>query len=132
MEPNESLEETAEREALEELGIKIRINQVIATLHVTLASKRTGQEIKIHPFVALHATYIGGQLKQEYAANRKITLIRKDKCRSLLQDLEIPKEYECMRPYFYVSREAIREFMLTDLFLYSQSTTSLNNQLGMT
>ena len=109
MEQEESVEETAKREALEELGIETKVNRVIASFHVTLASDKTGQEIEIHPFVALHVTQVGGQLKSEYAPNRKIVLIGKDECRSLLQDFEIPKEYECMKPYFYISREIIRE-----------------------
>jgi len=115
MEQNESIEEAAKREALEELGIEIKINRAIATFHVTLASNKTERETKISPFIALHATHVGGQLKKEYATNRKIVPIRKDECKSLLQNFEIPREYECMKPYLYVSRKIIREYLINRL-----------------
>jgi len=110
---SESIEDAAKREALEELGIEIKINRAIATYNVTLASNKTAQEIKIPPFIALHATHVGGTLKEEYAKNRKIVLIKKDECADLLRDFEIPRKYECMRPYLSVSKEIIRELLIS-------------------
>ena len=110
VEENESIEEAAKREAAEELGLEIKINRILKTFHVTLISRETGEQLKIHPFIVVYATCTGGQLKMEYAPKRKIFLIRKDECDSLLRDFEVPEEYECMKPYLYISKETIREF----------------------
>ena len=110
VEQNESIEEAARREAFEELGLEVRINQVIKAFYVTLNSKETKERLKIPPFIVVHATPIGGQLKTGYAPNRKVVLVRKDKCDSLLRNFEVPKKYEWMKPYFFVSKETIREF----------------------
>ncbi|MDH5459944.1 MAG: NUDIX hydrolase [Candidatus Bathyarchaeota archaeon] len=110
VEQNESIEETAKREAAEELGLEIKINRIIETFHVTLISRETKEQLKIHPFIVVHATCIGGQLKTEYAPKRKIFLIRREECDNLLRDFEVPEEYECMKPYLYISKETIREF----------------------
>lgn len=110
VERNESVEETAKREATEELGLEIAVNRIIKTFHVTLISEETGERFEIHPFIAVHATPLKGQLKAEYGPKRKIFLVGKDKCDNLLRDFKIPEEYECMKPYHYVSREIIGEF----------------------
>lgn len=110
VEPNESIEEAARREAFEELGLEVEVNQVIKVFCVTLNSKETKEQLRIPPFIVVHATPIGGQLKTGYAPNRKVVLIRKDKCNNLLRNFEVPKEYEWMKPYFFVSKETIREF----------------------
>lgn len=110
VEPNESIEEAAKREAIEELGLEVKINRIIKTFHITLNSGETKERLKIHPFIGVHATCIGGQLKTEYAPNRKIVLVRKDDCNNLLRNFEVPEEHEWMAPYFHVSREIIREF----------------------
>jgi 8-oxo-dGTP pyrophosphatase MutT (NUDIX family) len=111
LEHGESVEEAAKREASEELGLGVRINQTIKTFHVTLISKETRERLKIPPFIVVHATYIEGQLKTQYAHNRKILLVKKDDFKSLFEDFVIPEEYEWMKPYFYISQEAIREFL---------------------
>jgi len=110
VEQNESTEAAAEKEATEELGIKIKTNRIIKTFHVTLISRETKEQLKIHPFIAVHATFTGGRLKTEYAPKRKIFLVRKDECHNLLQDFQVPKEYECMKPHLYISKETIRDF----------------------
>jgi len=111
VEQNESIEETAKREAAEELGLEIKINQIVRVYHVTLVSRQTRDQIKIPPFIAVHATPLGGQLKKEYASNRKIVLIKKKHCKSLLHDFEIPREYQCMKPYHYISKEVVRQLV---------------------
>jgi hypothetical protein len=107
---SESIEDAANREAFEELGVEIKINQITETFHVTLISRETGEQLQINPFIVVDATYVGGQFKTEYAPKRKIFLFKKDKCDSLLQD-KIPEEYECMRPYLCISKEIIRGFL---------------------
>jgi hypothetical protein len=111
VEPDELIEETARREASEELGLEIKINQVIKAFYVTLISKETGEQLKIPPFIVVHATLIGGKLKTEYAPNRKIILVKKKHCKRLLQDFRIPNEYECMKPYHHVSKEVVRQIV---------------------
>lgn len=111
VEQNESIEEAAKREAVEELGLGVNVSRIIATFDVTLISKHTGGHLKIPPFVVVHATPTGGKLKEKYAPNRKILLARKEGCNVLLQNLEVPREYEWMKPYFCVSREVVREFL---------------------
>jgi len=108
---NESIEEAAKREATEELGLEVKVNKIIKTYHIMLISTRTKEQLEIPPFIAVHATCIGGRLKTEYAPNRKILLAKEDECNSLLVDFEIPEEYEWMKPYFYVSKQIIREFV---------------------
>lgn len=110
VERDESLEDAAKREAFEELGVEIRINKIAETFHVTLISRETGEQLQIHPFIVVYATYIRGQFKTEYAPKREIFFLRKDECQSLLRDLTIPEEYECMKPYLYISKEIIRKF----------------------
>jgi len=110
VEQNESVQDTARREATEELGLEIKIDRIIRIFHVTLISRETGEHLKIPPFISVHVTPIRGQLKTNYAPKRKIFLIKKDEYGNLLQDLDIPTEYECMKPYLYISVETIREF----------------------
>ena len=110
VEQNESIEEAAKREAAEELGMRIIINRIIGTFHVTLITRKTEEQLKIHPFIVVYATFAGGQFKAEYAPKRKIFLWRKSECDSLLQETRVPQEYECMKPYLYVSKEIVREF----------------------
>jgi 8-oxo-dGTP pyrophosphatase MutT (NUDIX family) len=110
VEQNESVEEAARREAVEELGLEVKVNKIIKTYRVTLSSVRRKDELEIPPFIAVHVTCIGGQLKTGYAPNRKILLARGDECQNLLLDFEVPKEYEWMKPYFYVSKDVIKEF----------------------
>jgi len=111
VEHSESIEEATKREAVEELGLEVNIGQIIDTFNVTLVSRETGEHLKIPPFVVIHTTCAGGHLRREYAPNRKVFLVRKDECDSLLRDFEVSEEYGWMRPYFYVSREAIRDFL---------------------
>ena len=111
VEQNESIEETAKREAAEELGLEIKINRIIKTFHVTLISRETREQLKIPPFIAVHATPIRRKLKTEYAQNRKIILIKKKQCKSLLHVFKIPKEYECMKPYHRISKEVVRQIV---------------------
>jgi len=115
VEPNESMEDAAKREATEELGLEVSINRIFKTFHVTLIARKTGELLKLHPFKVLHVTPIGGKVKKEYAANRKIILIKKKECRSLLHDFEIPNEYECMKPYHYVAKEVVRQLVIAKL-----------------
>lgn len=75
VEQNESIEEAARREAFEELGLEVRINQVIKAFYVTLNSKETKERLKIPPFIVVHATPIEGQLKTGYAPNPAPTKI---------------------------------------------------------
>ncbi|MDH5746959.1 MAG: NUDIX hydrolase [Candidatus Bathyarchaeota archaeon] len=110
VEEDESIEETAKREAAEELGLEIKVDRIVETFRVTLISRKTGEQLEIHPFIVVHATGTGGRLKTGYAPNRKIVLVRKDECDGLLRELEVPEEYECMKPYLYVSKETVREF----------------------
>jgi ADP-ribose pyrophosphatase YjhB (NUDIX family) len=112
VEQNETIEEACEREAAEELGVKIKINRILRTYHITLISEKTGEQLKIHPFIVVQATYTGGLLRTEYALNRKILLVGKDECDNLLRDFEVPREYECMKPYLYISKETVREFVM--------------------
>jgi hypothetical protein len=110
LEQNESVEGAAKREAMEELGLNVKVNSIIKMYHVTLNSVRTEEQLKIPPFIAVHATCIGGRLKKGYASNRRLLLVGKDKCHNLLMDSEVPKECEWMKPYLYVSKETLREF----------------------
>jgi len=110
-EQNESIEEAAEREAVEELGIEVNVSRIIATFDVTLISKATREHLKIPPFIVVHATPTAGRLKKKYASDRVILLVRKGECNILLQHLKVPKKYEWMKPYFCVSREVVREFL---------------------
>lgn len=110
VEQDESVEEAAKREAAEELGVRIIINRIIGTFHVTLIARKTGEQLKIHPFIVVYATFAGGQFKTEYAPKRKVLLWRKSECDSLLRDFKVPEEYECMKPYIYISKEIVREF----------------------
>ena len=112
VEQNESIEETAKREALEELGLEIKVNQVAKEFRVTLISKKTKEQFVIPSFIIVHATPAKGKLKLEYAPNRKILLVRKKDCRKLLHSFKIPIEYECMRPYYYVSKEVVRQLAI--------------------
>jgi len=106
---NESMEDAAKREAAEELGLEIKVTRVTKTFHVTLVSRETGERLKIPPFIVLHTTPIGGRLKTEYAPKRKIVLVKKEHCKDLINAFKIPKEYECMKPYHYISREVVRQ-----------------------
>jgi len=111
MEQNESIEETAKREALEELGLEIKIERVIKTFNMTLVSKETRKQIKIPPFIVVQVTPIKGQLKTDYAPNRKIILIGKKHCKHLLDYFKIPEKYKCMKPYYHISKEIIRQLI---------------------
>lgn len=111
VEQNESIEEAAKREAVEELGLEVNVSRIIVTFDVTLISKETGEHLRIPPFVVVYVTPTGGKLKDKYAPNRKILLARKDECSILLQNLEVPRECEWMKPYFCISREVVREFL---------------------
>lgn len=111
VERNESIEKAAKREAPEELGLQVEIYRMIKTFHVTLISRDPREQLKIHPFIAVQATYTGGQLKTECAPKRKIFLIRRDECENFLRDFEVPEEYECMKPYLYISKEIIQDFL---------------------
>ena len=108
---NESIDDAAEREAFEELGLRVNASRVIATFDVTLISKGTREHLKIPPFVVVLATPTGGQLKKKYARNRKILLVRKSERNTLSQDLKAPPECEWMKPYLCVSREVVQEFI---------------------
>jgi hypothetical protein len=109
VEQNESVEEAAKREALEELGLGIKINRGVKEFHVTLVSKKTKEQLVIPPFLLVHAMPVKGQLNAEYAPNRKILLVKKKDCRKLLQNFKLPAEYECMKPYYDVSKETVRQ-----------------------
>lgn len=111
VEQNESIEETAKREAEEELGLKVDVRRIIKTLHVTLTAKETRERLRVHPFIAVYAVRKGGQLKAEYNPRRKISLVKKGECCQLLRDLDVPKEYECLKPYLHTSKEIVREFL---------------------
>lgn len=109
IERNESIEEAAKREAAEELGLDIKINRIIKRFHVTLISRETREQLAIPLYIAVHATPIRGKLKTDYAPNRKIVLIKKKNCKSLLHGFKMPEEYRCLKPYHYVSKEVIRQ-----------------------
>lgn len=111
-EKNESIEEAAKREAVEELGIKVNVSRIIATFDATLISKATREHLKIPPFVVVYATPVGGKLKKAYASNREILLVRKGECNVRSRNLEVPRKYEWMKPYSCVSREVVREFLI--------------------
>lgn len=110
LELNESIEEAAKREAAEELDLEIEVDRIIKMFYVTLVSKEITEQLRIHPFIVVRAIYSGGQLKTEYARKRKILLVKKDERDTLLQYFQVPKEYECMKPYLFVSKETVREF----------------------
>ena len=112
VEQNESIEETAKREALEELGLEIEVNHVVKQFCVTLISKKVQEQFVIPPFIIVHATPVKGKLRVEYASNRKILLVKKKDCRWLLHSFKIPVEYECMSPYYCVSKEVVRQLAL--------------------
>jgi hypothetical protein len=112
VEQNESMEEAARREAFEELGLEIKIDCIIKEFHTTLISTKTKEHLIIPPFIVVHATFVRGQLNTEYAPNRKIILIEKKNCKELLQDFKIPKDYECMKPYYYISKEVVRQLAM--------------------
>lgn len=107
VEQNESIEEAAKREAAEELGLKVNIDRFIAKFDVTLISKDTTEHIKVPPFIVVHATPSGGQLRKEYAPNRKIVLAGKREL-YIPQNLIVTSEYEWIRTYFLASKEAVR------------------------
>lgn len=109
VEQGESIEKAAKREALEELGLEIKINHAMKEFHVTLMSKKTKEQLIIPPFTLVHAVPVKGQLNAEYAPNRKILLVKKKDCKKLLHGFKIPTEYECMSPYYYVSKEVVRQ-----------------------
>ena len=111
VEQSESIEDAAKREAVEELGLEIKINRIVKTFHITLISRDTGEQLKIPPFIVVHTTPIKGQLKTGYAPKRKIILVKKKHCKNLLHGSRIPKEYECMKPYHYISKEVIRHLV---------------------
>jgi len=111
VERNESVEDAARREAHEELGLEIKVNHVLKTFHVTLISEKAKTQLKIPPFIVVHCTPLGKKLKREYAPNRKIVLTEKKNCNTLLYDLEVPRTYECMKPYYHVSREVVQELL---------------------
>lgn len=111
IEKNEFIEDAAKREAAEELGLEIRINRIVKTFHVTLISKETKEQLKIPSFIVVHVKPLRGQLKKEYARNRKIVLIKKKHYKSLLQSFEVPSKYECMKPYHYISKEVVRQLV---------------------
>jgi 8-oxo-dGTP pyrophosphatase MutT (NUDIX family) len=112
VEKNESIEEAAKREALEELGLEIKIDRIIKEFHITLISTKTKEQLVIPPFTVVHATFVRGQLNTEYAPNRKIILIEKKNCKELLHNFKTPKDYECMKPYYYISREVVRQLAM--------------------
>jgi 8-oxo-dGTP pyrophosphatase MutT (NUDIX family) len=111
VEQNESIEEAAKREAVEELGLEVNTSQVVATFNVTLVSKGTRERVKIPPFIVVHATPAGGRLRRKYARNRKILLVRKNEFNAFPQNSQVPVEYEWMMPYFRVSRAVVQEFL---------------------
>lgn len=121
VELGESVEETAKREAEEELGLKVEGTQMVATFHVTLTSEVREEQLKIPPYIVVHAKPVGGQLRPEYASNRNIVLIDKKKCRSLLQSSSVPSQYECFKPHHHISKEVIRQFMVSQLKTYSNT-----------
>ena len=112
VEKNESIKEAAKREAGEELGLTVKVSRIIKAYHVTLSSTVGREQLRIPAFIAVRAGYIGGRLKTSYAPNRRILLAKKHEFRNLLADSEVPEEYEWMKPYFYVSKEIVREFVM--------------------
>ncbi|NIO36802.1 NUDIX domain-containing protein [Candidatus Bathyarchaeota archaeon] len=113
VEQGESAEETAKREAEEELGLEIEITETVAEFHVNLISAVKEEQLKIPPYIVLLAKPVGGQLRSEYAPNRKILLIDRKNCRSLLQGSVIPSEYECLKPHNHISKEIVRQFIVS-------------------
>jgi 8-oxo-dGTP pyrophosphatase MutT (NUDIX family) len=109
VEQGESTEDTAKREAAEELGLEIRIDRIAEAFNVTLVSGETEEELLIPPFLSVHAFPARGQLKTQYAPKRQLILIRKKDRNKLLQELRIPREYECLKPYHYISKEIVRK-----------------------
>jgi len=112
VEQNESIEEAAKKEAFEELGVEIKIDRIIKEFHITLISTKTKEQLIISPFTVVHAKHVRGRLKAEYAPNRKIILIEKKNCKKLLHNFKIPKDYECMKPYYYISREVVGQLAM--------------------
>jgi 8-oxo-dGTP pyrophosphatase MutT (NUDIX family) len=109
VEQGESTEDTAKREATEELGLEIRIDRIAEAFNVTLVSGETGERLLIPPFLVVHAFPAKGQLKTEYAPKRQIILVKKQDRKKLLRELRIPREYECLKPYHYISKEVVRK-----------------------
>jgi 8-oxo-dGTP pyrophosphatase MutT (NUDIX family) len=46
VEQNESIEDTAKREAVEELGLEVKVRKIIKTYHVTLRSTAGKERLK--------------------------------------------------------------------------------------
>lgn len=113
LEQGESIEETAKREAEEELGLKVEVSQTIATFQVTLISATQEEQVEIPPYIVVQARPVGGQLRPEYAPNRKIILLDKKICRGFLQGSAIPREYECFKPHHHISKEVLRQFEIS-------------------
>jgi 8-oxo-dGTP pyrophosphatase MutT (NUDIX family) len=111
VEQNESVAEAAKREAIEELGLEVKVNRIIKTFHIVLSSTGRKERLGIPPFIVVYATCTGGRLKTGYAPNRKILLVKKNECQNLLNDFDVPSECEWMKPYFYVSKEIVGEFV---------------------
>ena len=113
MKKNESIEETAKREALEELGLEIMPKKVIKTFHVTLISRDTGEKHEIHPFISVYSTKIGGTLRERYSPNKRVFLVGKCDVLDLLQQCKVPDkgESEGMKPYVTVSIETLQQFL---------------------
>ena len=112
MERNESIEETAKREAVEELGLEIRVEKVIQTFHVTLISRETGGKCRIHPFISVYATATGGTLKEGYSPSKRLFLIGKDEILTLLQHGDRSREEDYLKPHRLVSIETVRQFLI--------------------
>lgn len=112
-EHDESVEETAKREATEELGLEIEVDDVIGTFEVILISTIKRERVEIPPYIVVRAKPVKGRLRSEYARKRKIVLINKKDCRSLLESSRVPDEYECFRPHHRVSKEVVQQFVVS-------------------
>jgi 8-oxo-dGTP pyrophosphatase MutT (NUDIX family) len=106
VEQNKPIEETAKREALEELGLETKINRVIKEFHVGSISKKTKEQL-IASFYANSCHSVKRATQHRVRPNRKIFLVKKRSCRKPLHSFKIPVEYGCMSPYCCVSKEVV-------------------------
>ena len=114
IERNESIEDVAKREAEEELGLEIKVDNIIKIFFVKLFSTKTEECLNVPPYITVHCSPIGGQLRMEYdppIPNWRIRLGKKKDCEGLVHD-NVPIEYQGKKPHFCISKEIVRQLFV--------------------